>query len=67
MARETENYMAGIDPYEPITVLAIQKDHGCNIFAIDDRNYCALDYAAQRNHSAEVVELLIEWGCQHKN
>lgn len=61
-------FLAALDYLDnPITVLAILKDHGCNIFAIDDRNYCALDYAAQRNHSAEVVELLIEWGCQHKN
>ena len=52
---------------DPIPVIKILKDHGCNIFAIDDRGYGALDYAVNRNHSAEVIKLLTEWECNRKN
>ncbi len=49
---------------DPIPVITLLKAHDCNIFATDDRGYGALDYAAFRKHSAEVVKLLTEWGCK---
>ena len=57
-------FLAALDQLDdPIPVITLLKDHDCNIFALDDRGYGALDYAALRNHSAEVVNLLTEWGC----
>lgn len=46
---------------DPVQVLTILKDHGCNIFAIDDRGYGALDYAVMRKHNMEVFKTLYDF------
>lgn len=52
---------------DPIPVLTILKNRGCNIFATDDQGYGALDYVTRLNHSAGVVKLLTGWGFKYKN
>lgn len=51
---------------DPIPVLTMLKKYGCNVQAVDEFGNGALEYAAMRKHSAEVVKLLTEWGCQRK-
>ncbi len=44
---------------DPIPVLTILKNHGCNIFAVDDRGYGASEYIGAREN---VKQLLASWG-----
>ena len=55
-------FLAALDYLDnPLPVLTILKDHGCNISAIDDRGYGALDYAMIRKHNMEVFKMLYDF------
>ena len=57
-------FLAALDYLNnPLLVIKILKNYRCNIWAVDEYGNGALEYAARRKHSAEVVKLLTQWGC----
>ncbi|MBQ9788693.1 MAG: ankyrin repeat domain-containing protein [Lentisphaeria bacterium] len=61
-------FLAALDYLDdPIQVITILQNHRCNVLAVDEYGNGAFEYAAMRNHSAEVIKLLTFFGCQRKD